>query len=62
LYSLHTRWYEFLKSFNEADWLKTVFHPEHKKEMTLWFLLGMYAWHGRHHTAHITNLKERKGW
>ena len=62
LYSLHTRWHEFLKSFKESDWLKTVFHPEHKKEMSLWFLLGMYAWHGRHHTAHITSLRENKGW
>ena len=30
-----------------------VYHSEHKREMTLWFLLGMYAWHSRHHTAHI---------
>ena len=62
LHSLHKRWYEFLTSFTDSDWQKTVFHPEHKKEMTLWFLLGMYSWHCRHHTAHINNLRERKGW
>ena len=62
LYALHQRWYEFLRSFTEEDWNKTVYHPEHKKEFTLWVLLGMYAWHGRHHVAHINGLKERMSW
>ena len=62
LYSLHRRWYEFLSHFTEEEWNRTVFHPEHKKSFTLWVLLGMYAWHGRHHTAHITGLRERMGW
>ena len=62
LHALHSRWYEILKNLGEADLQRTIFHPEHKKEMTLWFLLGMYAWHGRHHVAHITSLRERMGW
>lgn len=62
LHALHSRWWEFLKSFTVEDFERTVFHPEHKKEFTLWHLLGMYAWHGRHHVAHITSLRERKGW
>jgi uncharacterized damage-inducible protein DinB len=62
LFALHQRWYECLKFFTDADWQRTVFHPEHKKTMTLWYLLGMYAWHSRHHTAHITSLREQKGW
>lgn len=62
LFALHQRWHEFLTSFQDEDWNKTVFHPEHKKEMTLWFLLGMYAWHGRHHAAHINNLRQRNNW
>ncbi len=62
LHALHTRWNEVLKSITAAGWDRTVFHPEHKKEMTLWFLLGMYAWHSRHHTAHITSVRERMGW
>jgi hypothetical protein len=62
LYALHQRWYEFLRYFTEEDWHRTVYHPEHKKEFTLWVLLGMYAWHGRHHTAHIRSLRERMGW
>ena len=62
LFALHKRWYEFLKSFSDSDWEKTVYHPEHKKQFTLWQLLGLYAWHSRHHTAHITELRKRMGW
>ena len=62
LYALHARWHHFLKSIQEDEWQRTVFHPEHKKTMTLWYLLGNYAWHGKHHTAHINKLRERMGW
>lgn len=62
LHSLHQRWHEFLKHFSDTDWQKTVYHPEHQKEFTLWDLLGLYSWHGRHHAAHITGLRERMGW
>src|SRR6187402_638630 len=62
LHALHARWVEILKNITEEEWNRTVFHPEHKKEITLWHLLGMYAWHGRHHTAHVTALKERMKW
>jgi hypothetical protein len=62
LHALHNRWYDMLKHIKEDEWNRTVFHPEHKKEMTLWFLLGMYSWHGHHHTAHITSLRETMGW
>ncbi|MFM2339026.1 MAG: hypothetical protein RL115_2219 [Bacteroidota bacterium] len=63
LHALHARWYETLKHLSDNDWNnRTVFHPEHKKTMRLWFLLGMYAWHGKHHVAHITSLREKAGW
>lgn len=62
LFALHQRLAHFLQSLEEEDWNKTVFHPEHKQEWSLWHLLGMYSWHGRHHTAHITALRERMGW
>jgi hypothetical protein len=62
LHAIHQRLYEFLKSFNESDWQKSVVHPEHGKQIILWDLLGMYSWHGRHHVAHITSLKERMNW
>lgn len=62
LYTLHTRMHSTIRDTTNEQWNRTVFHPESKKTMSLWFLLGMYAWHGKHHTAHITSLRERKGW
>jgi hypothetical protein len=62
LYALHTRWYSLLSDIGPGEWERTVYHPEHQKEMTLWYLLGMYAWHGKHHVAHITSLRERNKW
>lgn len=62
LYALHTRLYELLSHFKVEEWNKTVLHPEHNKTMTLWYLLGSYAWHGKHHVAHITELREKMNW
>lgn len=63
LHALHLRWYEAIKDVSETVLLnRTVIHPQHGKVFTLWHLLGMYAWHGKHHTAHITSLREQKGW
>lgn len=63
LHALHRRWLAAITNLNEDQWMnKTVYHPEHKKHLSLWHLLGMYAWHGKHHVAHITKLKEQKGW
>lgn len=62
LYTLHTRWHATILELTKEEWERTVFHPASQKQMTLWHLLGMYAWHGRHHVAHITSLRERKGW
>lgn len=62
LHALHVRWLEILKNMSGSDLEKTVIHPEHKKEMTIWELLGMYAWHGKHHVAHITGLRARMNW
>ena len=62
LHALHSRWYEILRNVKEEEWKRTIYHPEHKRTFTLWHLLGMYSWHGRHHVAHITSLRERNGW
>jgi hypothetical protein len=62
LHALHQRWHSAIENLSEDEWERTMFHPEHKKQISLWELLGMYAWHGKHHTAHITSLRERKGW
>jgi DinB superfamily len=62
LYALHTRWYAAISDLTVKDWERTVYHPEAKKTMSLWHLLGNYSWHGRHHVAHITALRARMGW
>ena len=62
LHALHSRWYEILINISATQFNRTVFHPEYKKELSLWYLLGMYAWHSRHHVAHITALRERMIW
>ena len=62
LHALHSRWLNILQRMTREELDRTVYHPEHKKEFTLWHLLGMYAWHSRHHTAHITHLRERMKW
>jgi hypothetical protein len=62
LHAVHTRLYSLVSHISGADWDRIVIHPEYQKEMTLWYLLGMYAWHGKHHVAHITSLRERNKW
>ncbi|HEY8259504.1 MAG TPA: putative metal-dependent hydrolase [Gemmatimonadales bacterium] len=62
LEALHARWVLLLRQLGAGDWPRTFIHPEHRREMTLDELLAMYAWHGEHHVAHITRLRERKGW
>ena len=62
LYALHSRWYEILKNISREQWDRTLFHPERNMQMTLWYLLGNYAWHSKHHVAHIRNLRNRMDW
>jgi uncharacterized damage-inducible protein DinB len=63
LHALHSRWHYVLSTVSEDELLnKTVYHPGNDATYTLWHLLGMYVWHGRHHVAHITRLRERMGW
>jgi hypothetical protein len=62
LHALHARWHETIRHLKKDDWNRTIFHPEHKKEISLWHMLGMYSWHGKHHVAHITAAKEKNGW
>lgn len=61
LESLHKRWVLFLKSLTEDDFALKLNHPEIGK-LNLSDLLSLYAWHGRHHIAHINSLRERMGW
>lgn len=59
--SLHQRWVTLLHSLVAADFSRKFNHPE-LGELTLDALVGLYAWHGRHHIAHVTGLREREGW
>ena len=59
--SLHDRWVRLLRSFSADDWKRTFRHPE-LGAVTLERNLALYAWHGQHHVAHITELRKRMGW
>lgn len=58
---LHARWVALLQSMTDADFERTLVHPEHGVR-TLDQMLATYAWHGPHHVAHVTRLAERSGW
>jgi uncharacterized damage-inducible protein DinB len=58
---LHERWVMLLRSLAEPDWSRTFRHPD-LGPVTLNNALQLYAWHGRHHVAHITTLREAQGW
>jgi len=61
LESLHRRWVLLLRSLGPADFARAFRHPELGR-VTLDTLVQHYAWHGRHHVAHITSLRTRMGW
>ena len=61
LESLHDRWVRFLRTLKPEDWKRTFRHPE-LGTVSLDRNLALYSWHGRHHTAHITSLREKMGW
>src|SRR5437667_9438875 len=61
LESLHTRWVRLLRSLEPTDWKKNFRHPE-LGLVSLEKNLGIYAWHGKHHVAHVTELRKRQGW
>jgi uncharacterized damage-inducible protein DinB len=59
--ALHRRWVWFLRSLKAEDYQRTFRHPE-LGIVSLDKNVALYAWHGRHHVAHITSLRERMGW
>lgn len=58
---LHRRWVLLLRALDEQQFQRTFRHPE-LGQLTLAWNLGLYAWHGRHHVAHITRLRLAHGW
>ena len=61
LSAVHTRWVTILRAMDSSDFARTLRHPE-SGVFDLNRMLGLYAWHSAHHTAHITKLRERMGW
>lgn len=59
--SLHARWVMLLQSLTPEQWHRSFVHPEHGPQ-TVEFATLLYAWHSRHHLAHITHLRATKGW
>jgi hypothetical protein len=61
LESLHDRWVRFLRTLEPGELQRSFKHPEWGL-VTVGQTIALYAWHGRHHVAHITSLRERRGW
>jgi len=61
LAALHRRWVVFLRGMTGAEFALAFRHPD-RGLTTLDRTLALYAWHGRHHVAHVTSLRQRMGW
>ncbi|MEO8448511.1 MAG: YfiT family bacillithiol transferase [Gemmatimonadota bacterium] len=62
LEALHERWTLLLRSLGPSDFTRTFYHPGSKLDFTIDRALAMYAWHGAHHVAHVTELAKREVW
>ena len=62
LESLHQRWVLLLRQLTPADFHRQYMHPQRSRPFELQETLALYAWHGRHHIAHIASLRRRNGW
>jgi hypothetical protein len=59
--ALHQRWVLALGGLAPADWGRWLVHPQSGRQ-TIEQLAALYSWHGRHHIAHVTTLRQRQGW
>ncbi len=62
LQGIHARWTVLLRSLTNEQLSRVFIHPEHGKSFRIDENIGVYAWHGNHHLAHITSLNDRMGW
>ena len=62
LHTIHRRMVTVLRHMKAADWERTYFHPQHQRSFPLWEMVALYAWHSRHHTEHIRQLRQRMNW
>lgn len=60
--ALHSRWMIVLHTMQHEQFARAFVHPESGQTIRLDWNVGNYAWHGNHHIAHITSLRDRKGW
>ena len=58
---IHKRWVDIMQHMSAADWVKTLKHPEHNRQLILNMLAMQYAWHSRHHLQHILDCRARNG-
>ena len=61
LEAMHERWVNLLHKTPEVGFTRTLVHPDHGPRTADWIVF-LYAWHGKHHAAHITELRKQKGW
>jgi hypothetical protein len=59
--ALHVRWVRLFCSLHEQDWKRGYTHPDNGRQSVEQAVI-LYDWHGRHHTAHVTQLAARMGW
>lgn len=62
LHSLHLRLVAVMERMTPDDWNRSYHHPQHNRDIPLWELAALYAWHSRHHMEHIIRLRERMAW
>jgi len=60
LHALHARLYSSIKDLSPEQWNRTLRYPGKQDPVTIWFLLGMYSWHGKHHVSHILSFRKSK--
>lgn len=61
LKGLHQRWVDLIRRLTPEQWAMVYVHPARGRQ-TLDHMVALYAWHGRHHVAHVTTLREQMGW
>ncbi len=62
LKALHARWCVLLESLTSADFEKSYIHPEYNREYKLFDVLGLYAWHGKHHYTQLERYASNQAW
>lgn len=62
LENLHKRWVYLMQTLSDEQWQREFFHPDQKKNIPIYKLAALYAWHGKHHVAHVTTLRQSNHW